>query len=44
MVEDVLRMVEVRIEESARFEPAEQKFDEDGQPIPSEDGRNTFWR
>lgn len=37
MVEDVLRMVEVRIEESARFEPAEVKLDEDGQPIPSED-------
>ena len=38
MVEDVLRMVEVRIEESARFEPAEVKLDEHGQPIPLEDG------
>ena len=38
MVEDVLRMVEVRIEESARFEPAEVKLDEDGQPVASEEG------
>jgi len=37
MVEDVLRMVEVRLEEGVKFNPEDVKVDADGEPIVADD-------